>query len=334
MQPLLEVSDLVQTFPGRRERPTQFRAASVQAVRGVSFEIAAGEALGLVGESGSGKSTVATAVLGLRRPTAGKVVFDGANLATLSRRESRAARRRIQMVMQDPLSSLSPRRTARASILEPLEVHGIGTTTERERRVDGLLDRVGLDREVASKLPHQLSGGQNQRVAIARALALEPRLLVLDEAVAALDVSIQAQIINLLRELREDLGLAFLFISHDLAVVRQICERTAVMYLGQIVEVGPSNALFETPQHPYTKALLSSIPDPNPDQNARGGRILLTGDVPSPTNVFAGCAFQPRCWIGRDQQQCARVDPTLERSRLGTLSACHFPLETSPVDGC
>lgn len=332
MVSLLQVTDLVQTFPGRRERPTQLRVPSIQAIRGVSFEIAAGETLGLVGESGCGKSTVATAVLGLRRPTAGNVVFDGTDLATLRRRELRAARRRIQMVMQDPLSSLSPRRTARASILEPLEVHGIGTAAERERRVDGLLEQVGLDRGVVDKFPHQLSGGQNQRVAIARALALDPKLLVLDEAVAALDVSIQAQIINLLRRLQKDLGLTFLFISHDLAVVRQICDRTAVMYLGRIVESGPSRALFEAPKHPYTRALLSSIPDPDPDPEAQGGRILLTGDVPSPTNVFSGCAFQPRCWVGRDEQRCGREEPGLEPSQHGTLAACHFPLGTSAVD--
>ena len=330
MEPLLRVTDLIQTFPGRRERPTQLQVPSVHAVRGVSFEIAAGETLGLVGESGCGKSTVATSVLGLRRPTAGTVVFDGTDIATLGRRELRAVRRRIQMVMQDPLSSLSPRRTARASILEPLEVHRIGTSSERERRVEELLEQVGLDRGVVDKFPHQLSGGQNQRVAIARALALGPELLVLDEAVAALDVSIQAQIINLLRQLQRDLGLTFLFISHDLAVVRQICDRTAVMYLGRIVESGSSTALFEAPQHPYTKALLSSIPDPDPE--AQGGRILLTGDVPSPTNVFSGCAFRPRCWVGRDEQRCGREEPVLEPSRHGTLAACHFPLGTSAVD--
>jgi oligopeptide/dipeptide ABC transporter ATP-binding protein len=229
------------------------------------------------------------------------------------------------MVMQDPLSSLSPRKRIRTSILEPLDVHAIGTKAERQDRVDYLLERVGLDTSIGRKLPHQLSGGQNQRVAIARALALSPDLLILDEAVAALDVSVQAQIINLLKELQRDLGLSYLFISHDLAVVKQMCERVAVMYLGRIVEENTSDALFARPQHPYTTALLSAIPLPDPIKEAQREQIVLVGDVPSPSDLPEGCAFRQRCPVGRNREICLQTEPDLAIAPTGSgLAACHF----------
>jgi oligopeptide/dipeptide ABC transporter ATP-binding protein len=320
---LLEVADLVQAFPGRRERVFQFRPDPVLAVRGVNFNIRAGDTLGLVGESGCGKSTVALSILRLLEPTSGRVVFDGVDVGSLGARELRRLRKRVQMVLQDPLSSLSPRRTARASVREPLDIHSVGTLQEREERVDELLERVGLDRALADKYPSQLSGGQNQRVSIARALTLSPDLLILDEAVAALDVSVQAQIINLLNELQDELNLAFLFISHDLAVVKQMCDRVAVMYLGKIVEENSADRLFADPKHPYTKALLSAIPIPDPAVEACREQIVLSGDVPSPTDAPAGCAFRTRCPVGRDEEICATSSPDLIESGRG-LVACHF----------
>jgi len=327
--PLLEVNDLVQHFPGRRERIRDLRPEPIQAVRGVSFALETGRTLGLVGESGCGKSTVALSVLRLHEPTSGEIYFDGTDVRSLGGGELRRMRRRIQMVMQDPLSSLSPRKRIRTSILEPLDVHGIGTMAERQERVDYLLERVGLDTAIGRKLPHQLSGGQNQRVAIARALALSPDLLILDEAVAALDVSVQAQIINLLKELQRDLGLSFLFISHDLAVVKQMCDRVAVMYLGTIVEENTSAALFAAPQHPYTTALLSAIPVPDPIKEAEREQIVLIGDVPSPSDIPEGCAFRQRCPVGRDRPACREAEPELVEASVGSgLAACHFSGET------
>lgn len=326
---LLEVVDLVQHFPGRRESIRQIKAPPIQAVRGVSFSVRAGESLGLVGESGCGKSTVALSVLRSHEATSGSVVFDGIDVRKLRREELRKLRKRIQVVLQDPVSALSPRKRVMKSLLEPLEVHGIGTPAERVELVNSLLERVGLDPSFAEKLPHQLSGGQSQRICIARALTLNPELLVLDEAVASLDVSIQAQIINLLKELQREFGLAFLFISHDLAVVKQMCDRIAVMYLGEIVEENSSSGLFESPQHPYTRALLSAIPDPDPVKEASRPQIVLTGDVPSPTQVPSGCPFRPRCPVGRDREICATTPPPLVRAPTGQgRVACHFAGET------
>ncbi len=328
---LLQVTDLVQHFPGRRQRLADLRPMPVQAVRGVSFSVDTGETLGLVGESGCGKSTVALSVLRLYEPTGGRVVFDGLDVRTLRPSELRRLRRRMQMVLQDSLSSLSPRKRVAASLLEPFEVHDIGTHAERLRRADELLERVGLDSSFGRKLPHQLSGGQSQRVAIARALTLNPDLLILDEAVASLDVSVRAQIINLLKELQRDFGPAFLFISHDLAVVKQMCARIAVMYLGRIVEENSSAGLFREPQHPYTRALLSAIPIPDPVKEAEREQIVLHGDVPSPSEVPSGCAFRKRCPVGRDRDVCANVLPELVPSPAGGgLVACHFPGETIP----
>ncbi len=323
--PLLEVTELVQEFPGRRERFRDLRPDPIRAVRGVSFAVDAGETVGLVGESGCGKSTVALSVLRLHEPTSGQIRFDSVDVRTLGREDLRRLRRRIQMVLQDPLSSLSPRKRIRTSVLEPLDVHGIGTRSERQERVDYLLDRVGLDPGIGLKLPHQVSGGQNQRVAIARALSLSPDLLILDEAVAALDVSVQAQIINLLKELQRDMGLAFLFISHDLAVVKQMCDRVAVMYLGRVIEQNTSEGLFASPQHPYTASLISAIPVPDPIKEARREQIVLTGDVPSPSAIPEGCAFRQRCPVGRDRDICRQSDPDLVLGPMGSgMVACHF----------
>lgn len=333
-EPLLVVRDLVQHFPGRRESLSDLTPEPVRAVRGVSFSLSEGETLGLVGESGCGKSTVALSVLRIHEPTSGSVRFDGEDMGSVNRHDLRMMRRRAQMVMQDPLSSLSPRKPVRASVQEPLDIHRIGSRRERQQRVDHLFERVGLSPELGVKLPHQLSGGQNQRVAIARALALNPRLVVLDEAISALDVSVQAQIINLLRELQRESGLAYLFISHDLAVVRQMCDRVAVMYLGKIVEENRATDLFDDPMHPYTRALMSAIPNPDPESEAGRKQIVLSGDVPSPSQVPVGCAFKQRCPIGSDRDVCGETEPSLNAAPVGGgRVACHFAGEPIRLDG-
>jgi oligopeptide/dipeptide ABC transporter ATP-binding protein len=297
---------------------------TLRAVDGVSFTLDRGETFALVGESGSGKSTVARAILRLVEPSGGTVRFRGRDLAHAGRRELRALRRELQIVFQDPYSSLDPRQRVGAILSEPYEIHGIGTRAERRDLVTTLLDRVGLDAESSSRFPREFSGGQRQRIAIARALALDPLVLVCDEPVSALDVSIQAQILNLLQDLQDERGLAYLFISHDLSVVREIADRVAVMYLGRIVETGDCDQFFAAPKHPYSVALISAVPHPEPAVARDQKRIVLQGDLPSPLEPPSGCRFRTRCW--KAQQLCSDVDPPLvPRGDGGTFAACHFP---------
>jgi oligopeptide transport system ATP-binding protein len=319
---LLEVRDLVKYYPvsagllGRQ-------VGVVRAVDGVSFTIRRGETLGLVGESGCGKTTTGRCVLQLERPTSGSVRFEGQELTTLGPAALRSVRRRIQVIFQDPYSSLNPRMTVGQIVGEPLAVHGlVREAPAREARVQELLRQVGLLPQHGRRYPHQLSGGQRQRVGIARALALEPSLIICDEPVSALDVSIQAQIINLLEDLRQELGLTYLFVAHDLSVVRHISDRVAVMYLGRIVELADRQTLYEAPRHPYTKALLSAVPIPDPEVEARREHVVLAGEVPSPLSPPAGCAFHPRCPIA--VEECRRTRPLLRDLGPGQQAACHL----------
>jgi oligopeptide transport system ATP-binding protein len=318
---LVSVRDLRKHFPihsGLLRRHT----GDVKAVDGVSFDITTGETLGLVGESGCGKSTVGRTLLRLYEVTSGSVVIDGTDIATLPPEALRQVRPKMQMVFQDPQASLNPRMTLAQIIAEPLDEHTALTRPEKLERVHELMDQVGLNRRFANRFPHEFSGGQRQRIGIARALALNPKFIVCDEPIAALDVSIQAQVVNLLEDLQESHGLTYLFISHDLSMVRHIADRVAVMYLGKIVELSPRDALYAEPLHPYAKALLSAVPEPDPATEATRRRIILTGDVPSPANPPQGCNFCTRC--PEVQPVCREVEPPLIEVRPGRQVACHF----------
>ncbi len=309
---LMSVRHLVKHFPVAGSDDV------VQAVDDVSFEIRAGETLGLVGESGCGKSTVGRCLLRLIEPSSGEVAFEGRNIVGLPHREMQALRREMQIIFQDPYASLNPRMTIRSIVSEPLKVHNIGDKAERNARVEDLLARVGLDPKYADRYPHEFSGGQRQRIGIARALALNPKLIICDEPVSALDVSVQAQVVNLLQELQEEFGLTYLFISHGLAVVEHISDRVAVMYLGKIVEICDARDLYAEPLHPYSQALLSAIPVPDP--TIKRERIVLKGDVPTPIAPPSGCRFRTRCPIAIDE--CAKIEPDLRELRSGHFAAC------------
>ena len=328
---LVEVRDLVKNFPIRGGGLIRRTVGEAQAVSGISFDLAEGETLGLVGESGSGKSTTARAVLQLLPPTSGSVRYLGTELTGQSRKQLRPIRQHLQLVFQDPFASLDPRMPVGEIVAEPLRVHGRWDRKTGPQRVDRLFELVGLNPEHRNRYPHEFSGGQRQRVGIARALALDPKVLVLDEPVSALDVSIQAGIVNLLEELQDRLGLAYLFIAHDLSVVRHICDRVAVMYLGKIVEIGTSEQVYETPAHPYTQALLSAVPVPDPAIERRRRRIVLTGDVPSAVLPPSGCRFRTRCW--KAQEICAVEEPALIDRGQGHPSACHFAETANVVPG-
>jgi oligopeptide transport system ATP-binding protein len=322
---LLEVRNLAKHFPignvGISGRPHHW----LKAVDDVSFDLRRGESLGLVGESGCGKSTTARAVIGLHKPTAGSVKLDGVELAHLSAREWLPHRRRMQMIFQDPYASLDPRQTVGSILAEPLTIHKIGKPRDRRLRTLALLEAVGLNPRHLNRYPHEFSGGQRQRIGIARALALEPEVIICDEPVSALDVSIQAQVINLLKELQERFNLAYLFIAHDLAVVRHLCSRVAVMYLGRVVEVADRDALFEHPAHPYTRALLSAIPHADPSVEADRERIVLQGDVPSPHNPPSGCTFHPRCPESESiKDRCVGEVPQLVEFGDRRFASCHL----------
>ncbi len=330
--PLLDIRDLKVQFPIRKGAIFRRRAGTVRAVDGVDLTVAAGETVGLVGESGSGKTTLGRTVLRIHRPAEGILRLSDVDLSSLRGASLRRTRRRMQMIFQDPYSSLHPRMPVSRIIAEPLEIHRIGSREERKERVMELLSLVGLKPEHAVRYPHQLSGGERQRVGIARALALDPELVVADEPVSSLDVSIQAQIVNLLRRLQEDLGLAYLFIAHDLSVVRQIAHRVAVMYLGRIVELGSSDDVFEEPLHPYTAALLSAIPIPDPAVEAHRERIVLRGDIPDPASPPSGCRFRTRCWLREwlgGPEECERDDPIGRELRPRHTVACHFAERTT-----
>jgi oligopeptide/dipeptide ABC transporter ATP-binding protein len=323
MSPLLEVRDLVKYYHagglfGRSAPP-------VRAVDGVSFELAKGETLALVGESGCGKSSVGRTILRLQEPTSGRALFDGVDVFGLGREELRRLRRRMQIVFQDPYSSLNPRMTVGAAIAEGIEIHHLAPRREISARVSALLEEVGLDPAYARRYPHEFSGGQRQRIGIARALGVQPAFIVCDEPVSALDVSVQAQVLNLLSDLQRQRQLSYLFIAHDLAVVRQIAHRIAVMYLGRIVEQGATDDLLSQPRHPYTVALLSAVPEPDPTVQRR--RIVLSGDLPSPSNPPPGCPFHTRCFHPLKSERC-RTEVPLLRPVHATLAACHYAEST------
>jgi oligopeptide/dipeptide ABC transporter ATP-binding protein len=331
--PLLQVQDLKTHFPIRRGI-LQRAVGWVRAVDGVSFALNRGETLGLVGESGSGKSTVARTIVRLTEPTEGSVTFQGKDLLSLRGSALRTARRDIQMVFQDPYSSLDPRMKVSRIVAEPLEIHQLAAGAELRTRVADLLRTVGIPESAGDRFPHQFSGGQRQRIAIARTLAVEPALVICDEPTSALDVSIRAQIVNLLRRLQSTFSLTYLFIAHDLSLVRQMTDRVAVMYLGKVVEVSATAELYANPRHPYTVALLSAVPIPDPVAEKRRRRILLSGDIPSPAAPPQGCRFHTRCWLRQrlgNPEVCEREEPALRQIRPGHTTACHFAEELTTV---
>ncbi len=325
---LLEVRNLVMHFPLTQGIIFQRKVGAVQAVDGVSFTVRRGETLGLVGESGCGKSTTGRAILQLYKPTAGEVVFNGTDLTRLNPNDMRRQRKYLQMIFQDPYASLNPRMTVGSIIAEPMQIHNLAPKGERLGKVQELLETVGLNPYFANRYPHEFSGGQRQRIGIARALAASPQFIVADEPVSALDVSIQAQIINLLEELQEQFHLTYLFIAHDLSVVRHISDRVAVMYLGKIVELADRDTLYAEPLHPYTKALLSAVPIPDPRVEKKRERIILSGDVPSPINPPSGCHFHTRCPYVMDV--CRRIEPKFAAAGAGHFVACHLYPSSQP----
>ncbi|MGR8008474.1 ABC transporter ATP-binding protein [Streptomyces hypolithicus] len=337
-EPILQVRDLHKHYPLTQGVLFKKQVGTVRAVDGVDLDLAAGETLGVVGESGCGKSTLAKMLVHLERPTSGSIRYKGQDITKLSGRALKAVRRNIQMVFQDPYTSLNPRMTVGDIIGEPYDIHPeVAPKGDRRRKVQELLDVVGLNPEYINRYPHQFSGGQRQRIGIARGLALQPEIIVADEPVSALDVSVQAQVINLLDKLQSEFGLSYLFIAHDLSIVRHISDRVAVMYLGRIVETGRDAEIYDHPTHPYTQALLSAVPVPDPQAREHRERILLSGDVPSPANIPSGCRFRTRCWKARDR--CALEVPLLAvpaefrdtRGPAAHDSACHFAEEKRVV---
>ena len=327
-EPILQVRSLVKEFPVRGTGLLRHQVGTVSAVAGISFDVARGETFGLVGESGCGKSTAGRVMLGLIPASSGSVKFQGDEVVGMSAGELRGIRQRAQMVFQDPYASLNPRMTVQAIVGEPMVVHHIAKKG-RNDRIRELMELVGLNPEHVNRFPHEFSGGQRQRISIARALAVQPELIVLDEPVSALDVSIQAGVVNLLEDLQDQLGVSYVFIAHDLSVVRHISDVVAVMYLGKIMEVGPAEEIYTSPAHPYTQALLSAVPEPDPRLERNRQRIVLEGDVPSPINPPSGCRFRTRC--PKAEAICAEAEPELIDREIGHLVACHFAEVVTPV---
>jgi oligopeptide/dipeptide ABC transporter ATP-binding protein len=324
-QPLLRVTGVKKHFPITQGIIFQREVGRVHAVDGVDLDVYPGETLGVVGETGCGKTTLGRLMCRLLQPTEGRIEFEGRDITKLKGRELRQLRRRVQIIFQDPYSSLNPRKRVGQIIGDPFQIHGIGDGKERKLRVQELMERVGLNPEHYNRFPAEFSGGQRQRIGVARALALRPRLIIADEPVSALDVSIQAQVINLLEDLQDEFKLTYVFIAHDLSVVRHVSDRVAVMYLGKVVELADAKRLYAEPKHPYTGALLSAIPVADPDLAEKRERVILHGDVPSPIDPPSGCRFHPRC--PKAQQLCVEVEPPLEPKVADDLAACHFPLE-------